>query len=148
MRYSRGELMTKLLDRTPVQEPGKCWEWGGTRDSKGYGRMRHNGSRQGAHRLMFYAVQGYFPEETRHTCDNPPCVNPDHLIGGTRSDNMRDMIERNRRDTRGRKNPRSTYSAVQVAEVLELSKTHTLDQVAAITGVHRSTVHRIRHGQR
>ncbi|MEU9067340.1 HNH endonuclease [Streptomyces sp. NPDC048306] len=36
-------------------------------------------------------------EMARHTCDNPPCVNPDHLIPGSRSDNMMDMLQRNRR---------------------------------------------------
>lgn len=147
MRYSRGQaLLAKLMDRTPNRPDGECWIWGGTRDTAGYGRMRHQGRRVGAHRLMFYAVNGYYPEETRHTCDNPPCVNPSHLLDGTRSTNQRDAFERGRRTNAGRHNPNARYTPTQIAEVKELCTTHTLDQVQAMTGVHRSTVHRIRHG--
>lgn len=65
-----------------------CVEWGGARNAQGYGVMPKavHGSRL-AHRAALAeklgrAVQGV----SRHTCDNPPCVNPDHLIEGTQSD--------------------------------------------------------------
>lgn len=72
-------------------------EWTGKRDSHGYGRRRYQG-RQAvlAHRIAFFETHGYWPNVCRHTCDNPPCVNPDHLLDGTPADNSRDMVERGR----------------------------------------------------
>ena len=48
------------------------------------------------HRKVYYEHTGDLPEVVRHTCDNPRCINPAHLVGGTHLDNMRDKVERNR----------------------------------------------------
>lgn len=48
------------------------------------------------HRKVYYESTGELPEVVRHTCDNPRCINPAHLIGGTQQDNMQDCIKRNR----------------------------------------------------
>lgn len=48
------------------------------------------------HRKIFFEVNGYLPEVVRHTCDNPRCINPEHLIAGTQKDNVADMLTRNR----------------------------------------------------
>lgn len=78
-----------------------CWEWRGTRSEAGYGRLtaRRRGHRDlSAHRLSYELFNGPIPDGLliRHTCDNPPCVNPDHLETGTHQDNMNDMVERGR----------------------------------------------------
>lgn len=53
------------------------------------------------HRKVYYEATGVLPEVVRHTCDNPRCINPDHLIAGTQKDNVRDMFSRGRAgDTR------------------------------------------------
>lgn len=87
-----------------------CVEWGGARNAQGYGVMPKavHGSRL-AHRAALAeklgrAVQGV----SRHTCDNPPCVNPDHLVEGTQADNVADAVERGRQ--RGAHYDRSTCS--------------------------------------
>jgi hypothetical protein len=49
------------------------------------------------HRKVYYKHTGLLPEVVRHTCDNPRCINPLHLIGGTQLDNVRDMDSRGRR---------------------------------------------------
>lgn len=89
-----------------VTESG-CWEWKGHRDDAGYGTFQ--ASRLGfestrAHRVMYEHFVGPIPDGllVRHTCDNPPCVNPDHLIPGTALDNALDMIERGRHWTQNR----------------------------------------------
>ena len=81
--------------------PRGCWEWNGKRNDGGYGifnavRLGFDGSR--AHRVMFELHVGPIPdgEEIRHTCDNPPCVNPAHLVPGTHRMNMDDMTTRGR----------------------------------------------------
>jgi len=48
------------------------------------------------HRAVYYQHTGELPEVVRHICDNPRCINPEHLEGGTQVDNMRDCKERGR----------------------------------------------------
>lgn len=78
-----------------------CWEWGGGRMESGYGIFtaeRLGYDRAGAHRAMYESMHGPVAPglHIRHKCDNPPCVNPDHLEPGTPADNMNDMAERKR----------------------------------------------------
>lgn len=78
-----------------------CWEWGGKRNDSGYGivnALRHGLQGARAHRVMYELHVGPVPEgeEIRHKCDNPPCVNPDHLEPGTHLMNMDDMTTRGR----------------------------------------------------
>lgn len=84
-----------------------CWEWNGKRHTHGYGlltapRLGLRNAR--VHRLMFgLRVRPLHDDEVvRHTCDNPPCLNPDHLLAGTMQDNSRDMVARQRQWTQGR----------------------------------------------
>lgn len=78
-----------------------CREWSGfrTKGGEGYGQFGMGGRGDGleyAHRVAFFIANGYWAEETRHDCDNPPCCEPTHLLDGDRSDNVRDSVERGR----------------------------------------------------
>jgi len=76
-----------------------CWETNAHKLKKGYGHIGFNQSQVLAHRLAYTAWVGPIPEGeiVRHfVCDNPPCINPDHLRAGTVADNNRD------RDLKGR----------------------------------------------
>lgn len=91
-------------EHVPARLPGKCWEWTGTRSDDGYGKMSQKWAKQlgsfGAHRYSLVLHLGPPPEEKPlacHTCDNPPCVNPEHLYWGSALDNSRDRWERNPR---------------------------------------------------
>lgn len=80
-----------------VSESG-CWVIGGYRCSNGYGYIRVRSKRYQAHRAAYIAWVGAIPEKhlVRHLCDNPPCINPGHLLTGTHKDNSRDMVDRGR----------------------------------------------------
>ncbi len=76
-----------------------CWEWNRARNKDGYGLVRRAGCTPYAHRASYEELVGPIPKGlfVLHKCDNPPCINPDHLYCGTLQDNNRDMDERGRR---------------------------------------------------
>jgi Autographiviridae endonuclease len=75
-----------------------CQEWDLGRTTDGYGHLRLNGGYAYAHRLVWEEVNGPIPVGlfVLHRCDNPPCINIDHLFLGTQEDNVRDMVTKGR----------------------------------------------------
>ena len=80
--------------------PDDCWLWLGSKRSNGYGVLyiEEYGSRPGVHRISWELHNGVIEDNklVLHKCDNPSCVNPNHLYLGTQSDNMVDRFKRNR----------------------------------------------------
>lgn len=77
-----------------------CWPWTGNHSVAGYGQIKRAGRRLGAHRVSLEMKLGRALEPGEmacHTCDNPPCVNPDHLYAGDNSTNQVDAWARTRR---------------------------------------------------
>lgn len=77
---------------------GGCWEWVRTLGPRGYGAFSIKGRTYRAHRVSFAIFRGRDPGSfwVCHTCDNPLCVNPDHLWLGTPRDNNEDMRRKGR----------------------------------------------------
>ena len=75
-----------------------CFVWKGTSSPDGYGYKRVNKKRVRLHRWAWEWANGPIPEgmHVLHKCDNPPCVNPDHLFIGTNGDNVRDCVSKGR----------------------------------------------------
>lgn len=103
LRGLRLFLLEISLTNTQPTDANACIEFQGARfSSGGYGAVRHEGQTVRAHRLAYCAANGISLAsiagvEVRHSCDNPPCINPAHLLLGSHADNMRDMFERGRR---------------------------------------------------
>lgn len=72
-----------------------CWE---LKNCKGYGRIFYMGKTWRGNRLSYLLNFGFIDEKlmVMHMCDNPPCVNPNHLIQGAAKDNTQDMIKKER----------------------------------------------------
>ena len=102
--------------------PKGCILWTGTISSNGYGRILKDSSHPGprilqAHRLAWEYANGPIPNgfDILHTCDNPPCINPEHLVLGTQQDNMADMV------SKGRQHKGQTCHLSQLTEEIVLA---------------------------
>lgn len=76
----------------------ECWEWQASLDYFGYGNFYADGKNCRAHRYSWTIHKGNIPKGLLvcHKCDNPKCINPDHLFLGTHLDNAFDMVEKGR----------------------------------------------------
>jgi hypothetical protein len=90
----------RFYDRCIPEPNSGCWLWLGEIALRGmpYGKFKMNGKTRAAHHVSFELFNGQrIPGfQVLHHCDNPYCVNPEHLYLGTHADNMRDKISRNR----------------------------------------------------
>jgi len=91
-------LNQAIIDRfwSKVDTSGDCWVWTAGVDTQGYGQFYINSVNFKAHRVSYYIEYKIWPVVCRHTCDNPPCVNPKHLLDGSYTDNSDDKFLRER----------------------------------------------------
>lgn len=100
----------RFLERIDTSDSDGCWPWTGTRQAKGYGAARIPGTRKvtTASRIAYMLASGEdIPAGmvVRHSCDNPPCCRPAHLLLGTPRENSADMVKRGRARPGGRSVP-------------------------------------------
>ena len=118
----------------------------GSRHPFGHGRLRvggRAGTIEYTHRLAWQYYVGPIPDGllVRHTCDNPPCCNPAHLLLGTQADNALDMVKR-RRHGREKLTP-DDVRAIRAAP----DGYGAIKALATEHGVHPQTITEIRHGR-
>lgn len=107
--FSIGATMESILQKFwanvnkngPITRPslGRCWQWQGSKDKKGYGCFSFNATPYRAHRFAYARLVGRIPKTKPHVlhhCDNPSCVRPKHLWAGTNLDNISDRDKKNR----------------------------------------------------
>ena len=128
-----------------------CVEHVGTKVKGGYGRVYYDGRMQLAHRVAWQKANGPIPEGfvVCHRCDNPPCINADHLFVGTQTDNMADMAKKGRgKNARGEKHYITTLSERDVECIREFPKYYGYAKVLSQQyGVTTTTIRNIRAGR-
>jgi hypothetical protein len=102
-----------------------CWEWITGKSRDGYGVFSYNNKDFRAHRLSYELHFGNIENGlcVCHKCDNPSCVNPEHLFLGSHKQNMEDKANKGRTyngNQKGSHNPGSKLSDVDVIEIKRL----------------------------
>lgn len=157
------DIKTRLMTNVAVDDAG-CWNRTTSIDRKGYTKISHNGRSRWAHRVSWIAFRSEIPEGMKvlHKCDNPKCINPDHLFLGTQAENMRDMQEKDRRHMpkgenhhfarmpecipRGERHHRTKFDNELVLRIRADPRGSTT--IARELGVHRTTIIAIRARRR
>lgn len=129
-----------------------CLEYTGYLQKHGYGYLSYRGQLWLSHRLAWTLSYGEIPQGSCvcHTCDNPCCVEPEHLFIGTHADNMGDMKKKGRRKAinSGANNGRAKLSPDDAEEIRRCygANESTQVQLAARYGVSQTLVSMIVRG--
>lgn len=151
---TRDSALTRMKKYTPNKPKTDCWNWQSTLNNNGYA-MLSIGGRKGLYarvsRLTYYFEYGPFDESLKacHHCDNPQCVNPNHIFLGTMKNNTDDMYKKGRES----KPPTfygegSSCAKLTEKEVLEIYNSNlTCVELSKIYNVSAPHIHRILKGK-
>ncbi len=137
-------------------QPDECWEWQADSIKHGYGRysVHVNGTKNKAikylsTRFIFEKIFGSLNQSLHvlHKCDNPRCVNPNHLFTGTPMDNSNDKFEKGRQNfVRGSECKQSKLNESDVTSIKsELLNGCKASELARIYGVSKQVISKIKH---
>ena len=154
-RKGRLDLMTeeeRFWSWVNISDPESCWEWKGHKNKDGYGRFVSNKKRYVSSRFSYTISKGDIPDDLLvcHSCDNPSCVNPEHLFLGSYTDNNRDTVNKGRTNPRkGDNHPHAKITEAQVEEIKMLLESGISNkEIAERYGVSVSHIRNIKYGHR
>lgn len=142
------EILKRCFEKDVIRKEG-CWDWKGAKHEDGYSKIScsYKIGIQSGHVASYLIHKGkiHKGKQIRHKCHNPICTNPEHLTTGTAKENIRDSVKAGR-NARGSKNNKAKLTEEKILEILEMiEKKISIDSIAKIYQVHRSTIERIKY---
>jgi len=137
--------LSRLLSK--ILQNNNCWIFQGQCNKYGYGLFWFEGKSQRAHRISYFLHKGKIPNGliVCHSCDNPPCINPDHLFLGTRLHNNQDAVHK-QRHAFGEKNGKAKITE-EIAHAIKYADGKQYE-IAKRFGVTQPVVSKIKKGTR
>ena len=140
----------RVKAQTVIKENG-CHEFTGSKNEYGYGRIHQDKKLVFVHRAVYENKHGWIPKGmvVMHNCDNPSCINPEHLSLGYQSDNMKDMYNKGRgNNLAGSKHGMAKIQEADVVKIKQrLSDGDTCVSIAKDYGVSEGTIRNIKKGR-
>ena len=149
----RKSLSDRFHDKIAYEPNSGCWLWTGAINTLGYGLIglghRSDGIAK-AHRVSYQLHKGEISTGlcVLHRCDNPYCVNPDHLFLGTLSDNMKDCVQKKRNFIPDNRAEKATWAKLTKENVLHIKEREmTGVKYAKLYSVSKSAIYEIWRGR-
>lgn len=133
--------LLRIEDNTAYEPNTGCWLWLAGTSAQGYGRIFHDGKPRLVHRLVYENKFGEIPHglDALHHCDNPLCINPDHIFIGTQRDNNLDR-DRKGRTPKGENHYRAKFDSLQIKVIRSIGKSITGRSLAKYFNCAESTI--------
>lgn len=141
------KTIDRFWDKVNKGSKDECWIWNGAKTNEGYGQFWNEGSKMNAHRFILKHETEVDEEEALHLCNNPSCVNPDHLKWGTHSENIQQAYDDGRYEN-GFVIGNNKLTEDGVKEILRMDKNDkTALEISNKTGISRNQIYKIVEGK-
>ena len=154
-KRSPAPLIDRFWRNIDKKSDNECWMWKAGVNSKGYGVLGEGGKggkSLSAHRFSYELHHGEIPSNNvvMHICDNPSCVNPNHLTIGTSKDNTQDAVIKNRLKSVFISGENHILAKLNVSQVEYIKNNPDIkgNQLAKMFNVSTSTISNIRNNKR
>lgn len=147
---SEHDLRDRFFRKITADPRSDCILWTAAKNPAGYGLISVGGKLRPATHVSWFLKHGIWPgQKMLHRCDNPTCVNPEHLFEGSDADNAADRDAKGRhRALSGDDAPWTKLTGLEVSEIVALTETRmTNDEIGALFGVGGVYVSSLRHGR-